>query len=245
MGKSRREFTPEFKDEAVKLVINTGRPVATVARELGINEASLGRWVLLFKARSDEGTAVVTKSERAELARLRKENADLKLDRAFLKKHPSSSPRKRRIRTGSVRADAGGEEQLQYRPDGSPAPGIPVGVLRMAGPPAVEKGDPAGISGGESGLVPRRFRRGLRLTPDPRRSPRCLVGVCPKKWRTTTIIDRADAYPADAVKRQWDTGALNQVWVGDITYLRTCRRMGLPRDRDRRAQSPGDRLGYR
>lgn len=48
-----------------------------------------------------------------------------------------------------------------------------------------------------------------------------LVGVCPKKWRTTTIIDRADAYPADAVKRQWDTGALNQVWVGDITYLRT------------------------
>ncbi|MEA9986978.1 transposase [Subtercola sp. RTI3] len=86
MGKSRREFTPEFKDEAVKLVINTGRPVATVARELGINEASLGRWVLLFKARSDDNTAVVTESERSELARLRKENADLKLDRAFLKK---------------------------------------------------------------------------------------------------------------------------------------------------------------
>ena len=48
-----------------------------------------------------------------------------------------------------------------------------------------------------------------------------LKGICPKKWKTTTIIDHADAYPADAVKRQWDTGALNQVWVGDITYLRT------------------------
>nr|WP_241992928.1 IS3 family transposase [Cryobacterium frigoriphilum] len=48
-----------------------------------------------------------------------------------------------------------------------------------------------------------------------------LVGICPKKWRTTTIIDHADAYPVDAVKRKWDTGALNQVWVGDITYLRT------------------------
>ena len=48
-----------------------------------------------------------------------------------------------------------------------------------------------------------------------------LVGVCPKKWKTTTIIDHADAYPVDAVKREWDTGALNQVWVGDITYLRT------------------------
>ncbi|WP_354183242.1 IS3 family transposase, partial [Arthrobacter sp. UYP6] len=48
-----------------------------------------------------------------------------------------------------------------------------------------------------------------------------LAGICPKKWKTTTITDRADAYPVDAVKRQWDTGALNRVWVGDITYLRT------------------------
>ncbi|WP_166805591.1 transposase [Cryobacterium ruanii] len=43
MGKTRREFTPEYKNEAVKLVIDTGRAVATVARDLGINEASLGR----------------------------------------------------------------------------------------------------------------------------------------------------------------------------------------------------------
>ena len=40
MGRQRREFTPEYKDEAVRLVINTGRAVATVARELGINEAT-------------------------------------------------------------------------------------------------------------------------------------------------------------------------------------------------------------
>lgn len=48
-----------------------------------------------------------------------------------------------------------------------------------------------------------------------------LVGVFPRRWRTTTVTDREDAYPADSVKRRWDTGALNQVWVGDITYLRT------------------------
>ncbi len=48
-----------------------------------------------------------------------------------------------------------------------------------------------------------------------------LVGVCPKRWRTTTLIDHADAYPVDAVKRDWDKGELNAVWVGDITYLRT------------------------
>ena len=48
-----------------------------------------------------------------------------------------------------------------------------------------------------------------------------LRGICPKKWRTTTIIDQGDTYPADAAKRAWDTGVLNAVWVGDITYLRT------------------------
>ena len=45
MGRQRREFTPVYKDEAVKLVINTGRPVAVVARELGVKEQTLGRWV--------------------------------------------------------------------------------------------------------------------------------------------------------------------------------------------------------
>ena len=45
MGGKRREFISEYKDEAVKLVINTGRPVAVVARELGIVEQTLGNWV--------------------------------------------------------------------------------------------------------------------------------------------------------------------------------------------------------
>ena len=86
MGRQRREFSPEYKDEAVRLVINTGRPVATVARELGINEATLGRWVNSFKARQDASDGALSETERAELARLRKENSELKMDRAFLKK---------------------------------------------------------------------------------------------------------------------------------------------------------------
>ena len=86
MARSRREFTPEYKDEAVKLVITTGRTVATVARERGVNEASLGGWVTASMTRNETGQTEVTESERAELLRLRKETADLKLDRAFLKK---------------------------------------------------------------------------------------------------------------------------------------------------------------
>jgi putative transposase len=48
-----------------------------------------------------------------------------------------------------------------------------------------------------------------------------LRGICPRRWRTTTTVDHADAYPPDAAKRAWDTGVLNRVWVGDISYLRT------------------------
>ena len=86
MGRQRREFTPEYKDEAVKLVINTGRPVAVVARELGVKEQTLGRWVNLFRERQQAGDGALSETERAELARLRKENSELKMDRAFLKK---------------------------------------------------------------------------------------------------------------------------------------------------------------
>ncbi len=86
MGSQRREFSPEYKDEAVKLVVNTGRTVATVARELGVKEQTLGRWVNAYRDRKQAGNGALSETERAELARLRKENSELKMDRAFLKK---------------------------------------------------------------------------------------------------------------------------------------------------------------
>ena len=71
----------------MKLVINTGRPVATVARELGIKEQTLGRWVNVFKARQEAGDgSALSETERVELARLRKEVSELKMDRVFLKR---------------------------------------------------------------------------------------------------------------------------------------------------------------
>jgi len=84
-------------------------------------------------------------------------------------------------------------------------------------------------------VVPRRLRRGLRVAADlcadgetisrktfAKTMQRLgLTGICPKQWKTTTIIGHADAYPVDAAKRKCDTGALSQDWAGDITYLRT------------------------
>ncbi|HEY8718737.1 transposase, partial [Pengzhenrongella sp.] len=49
MARVRRNFSPEFRDEAVKLVIDSSRPTAQVARELGIGEATLGNWVNKYR----------------------------------------------------------------------------------------------------------------------------------------------------------------------------------------------------
>ena len=55
LGSQRREFTPEYQDAALKLVVNTGLPIATVARELGVKEQTRGRWVNAYRARCEAG----------------------------------------------------------------------------------------------------------------------------------------------------------------------------------------------
>lgn len=67
MGNQRKAYTPEYKDEAVRLVFNTGRPVATVARELGIVEQTLGNWVKAYKVQheADAGGVVRDGARRA------------------------------------------------------------------------------------------------------------------------------------------------------------------------------------
>jgi len=84
MSGKRRKYTPEFREQAARLVIETGRPVAHVAAEIGVG----GRWVRLQRQALSAGDtgAVLDADERAELERLRRENAELRLDREFLKK---------------------------------------------------------------------------------------------------------------------------------------------------------------
>ncbi len=49
MAGKYRKFTPEFREEAARMVVETSRPIADVARELGINETSLGNWVRAYR----------------------------------------------------------------------------------------------------------------------------------------------------------------------------------------------------
>jgi hypothetical protein len=49
VARNRRKFSPEFKEEAAKMVVETSRPIAHVARELNINETTLGNWVKEYR----------------------------------------------------------------------------------------------------------------------------------------------------------------------------------------------------
>ena len=84
-GRTRRSFPKEFKADAVALVLDEGRSVASVARALGVGESNLGNWVR--QARIDRGEREgLTTGERTELAQLRRENAQLRMERDLLKR---------------------------------------------------------------------------------------------------------------------------------------------------------------
>jgi transposase len=93
-----RRYTPEFRDAAVKQVIEGGRSVAAVARSLEMSSKSLANWV--YRARKGQElvkrapTQPVSELE-AELSRLRQENAKLKLEKEILKKRQRTLPRSR------------------------------------------------------------------------------------------------------------------------------------------------------
>jgi transposase len=82
---TRRQFTEEFREGAVRIVRETGRPIAQVARELGINAGTLGNWVAKDRAGRGDRPAL-SEDERAELARLRRENTELRMQRDVLKR---------------------------------------------------------------------------------------------------------------------------------------------------------------
>lgn len=86
MGAKRKSYTPKFRAEAARLVIDTGRTIAEVAREIGVGETLLGRWVAVERSKMDDPPEALDADERAELTRLRREVAELRMDRAFLKK---------------------------------------------------------------------------------------------------------------------------------------------------------------
>ena len=66
MRERRRKFSPEFKDEAVKMVIESSRAIAEVAREIQVNEGTLGNWVNKYRVEHADEEPPLSVSDRAQ-----------------------------------------------------------------------------------------------------------------------------------------------------------------------------------
>jgi transposase len=86
VSKKRRTFTPEFKEEAAREVVESSRPIASVARRHGLNEQTLRNWVNAYRQAHAGDEPPLSVSERARLRELEKEVRELRLEKEFLGK---------------------------------------------------------------------------------------------------------------------------------------------------------------
>jgi len=86
MPERRRKYTPEFKDEAVRMVVETSRGIAEVARIIHVNEGTLGNWVAKYRTEHAGEEPPLSITERARLRELENENRELRMKVAFLGK---------------------------------------------------------------------------------------------------------------------------------------------------------------
>lgn len=86
MSQKRRKFSPQFKAEAVQMVLETGKPVAAVARDLAINEGTLANWVNTWRREHPVPEPDITPLERARVAEMEDEIRRLRMENEFLKK---------------------------------------------------------------------------------------------------------------------------------------------------------------
>lgn len=86
MPRSRPPYPPEFREEAVRLARESGKPAAQIARDLGVSYESLRHWVKQADLDAGRRSDGLTTEEREELRRLRRENRILRMEREILKK---------------------------------------------------------------------------------------------------------------------------------------------------------------
>ncbi|MEY8567552.1 IS3 family transposase [Corynebacteriaceae bacterium 7-707] len=238
----RRTFTPEYKHEAARLVIDTGRSIAEVAREWGVGSQSLGKWVAVGRAeQAGESTGELSLDERAELKALRRQVVELHKDNEFLGKgsrllrHQATTYE----RYGLMAAQkANFQVTRMVRLLVVSRSGFYAWVARHAGQPGSQRRardhldakvrkvfDDSDEVYGSPRVHAQLAREGFEVDRKTVARSMCrqgLKGISPKKFTPVTTIPGVTTYTIpDLVKRCWDWGGINRVWISDITYLRT------------------------
>ena len=86
MPERRRKFSPQFRAEAVQMVLETGKPIAKVARDLGVNDGTLGNWVKAWRDANPDPKPGLSPVERARVKEMEDEIRRLRMENEFLKK---------------------------------------------------------------------------------------------------------------------------------------------------------------
>ncbi|WP_425305853.1 IS3 family transposase [Agromyces archimandritae] len=239
MSSSRRKFTDEFKADAVQLVVQGKRAVAQVARELGINESSLGYWVKAYRQQHPDPQTAPMPVDAARIARLEAENRRLIEENAFLKKGRGL------LRPGtavSVKFTLIHAEKANHTVEfmasmlGVTRAGYYAWARRQgtASPAATRRAalselimqihhDSAQTSGFRR-VVAELGRRGIHASEGLVRKlmrEAGLFGVQPRTRKRTTIPAADAAERPDLLCRDFTADHPGTRLVGDITYLRT------------------------
>ncbi|MGH3848938.1 MAG: IS3 family transposase [Pseudonocardiaceae bacterium] len=237
MPERRRKYTTEFKDEAARMVIETSRPIAEVARKIDVNEGTLGSWVAKYRVDHAGEEPPLSITERARLRELEKECRELKMKADFLGKsggllRPGVSMSAKFELIDSEKADfpivkmcewaevsTSGYYEWRDRPASATA-------IRRAHLARLVKAvfDHSDQTYGYRRVHAQLARQGECVSPELARElmrEQDLVACQPRPWRpTTTVLGDPGPIP-DLVNRDFTAEAPGQKMVGDITYIQT------------------------
>jgi transposase-like protein len=244
MAETRRLFDREFREGAVRIVRETGKPIAQVVRDLGIHDGTLGNWVKQDRqARGGIGSVGLSEDERGELVRLRRENAELVMERES-SSAPWSCGSRRRLGQGgdevsvaafigSQRIDHDVPRALSCRALGvseswfykwhDRAPTARRRRRRIASASSRVVFDASGGTYGSPRVTLELRAAGWRVgenTVAARMAELGLAGRAPKRRRSLTRQGKRPTAP-DRVRRQFSAVAPNLVWCGDLTVIET------------------------
>ncbi|MCX4231196.1 IS3 family transposase [Streptomyces sp. A15ISP2-DRY2] len=235
-----RKYPDELRERAVREVRATGRPIAHVAKDLGIHKEALRGWVRQAEADNGERDDRLTTAEHDELKQLRKEVAELRRANEILKAasvffcpgdRPSPDEAEQVI--DHLRANGLGVDPVCRVLELSPSTYFarkkrPKSARRLRDEqfmPVIEQVHAE--SGGTYGA--RRIthalrRKGIevaRCTVERLMAERGLEGVIRGRRRRTTIPEPSAPRPPDLVDRNFTAARPDQLWVADMTYVRT------------------------